>query len=96
MLPFPGFVAVFGAIAVSAGSPTTVNVTALLVPPKVVTVTVLAVSPAVAGIVKVAVTDAGLTAVMLAVTPVPDTVTAVAPVRLVPPRVTGMLAPCAP
>jgi len=32
----------------------------------------------------------------LTVTPVPDTVTAVAPVRLVPVRVTGTLAPCVP
>src|SRR6267143_334025 len=69
---------------------TTVNVTVLLVPPGVVTLTVLGPSAAVAPIAKFALTTVGFTTVTpLAVTPVPDTVTAVAPVRFVPVSITG-------
>ena len=74
----------------------TVNVTVLLVPPGVVTLTVLAPSAAVAAIVKVVVTVVEVTVKAPAVTPVPDTVTAVAPVRFVPVKVTATAAPWAP
>jgi len=68
----------------------TVKVTVLLVPPGVVTLTVLAEMVAVPEIVKFAVTVVELTTVKpLTVMPVPDTLIAVAPVRLVPVRVTG-------
>ncbi len=73
----------------------TVNVTVLLVPPGVVTLTVLAPSAAVAVMVKVVVTVVGVTVKAPAVTPVPDTVTAVAPVRFVPVKVTVPTVPCA-
>jgi len=73
----------------------TVNVTVLLVPPGVVTLTVLAPSAAVAAIVKVVVTVVAVTVKAPAVTPVPDTVTAVAPVRFVPVKVTVPVVPCA-
>jgi hypothetical protein len=85
---------VLGAIEVrvGVGGLTTVNGTVPLVPPGVVTLTFLAVSPAVVAIAKVAVTVVLLTAVTpLTVMPKPDTITAVAPVRLVPVRVTGTL-----
>jgi hypothetical protein len=82
-----------GATAVSVGG-RTVNVTVLLAPPGVVTLTVLAVAWAVAVMVKLAVTVVEFTTVIpLAVTPVPFTDTAEAPVRLVPVRVTEMVAP---
>src|SRR5256885_14260125 len=71
----------------------TVNVTVLLVPPGVVTLTVLAPSAAVAVMVKVVVTVVGVTVKAPAVTPVPDTVTAVAPVRFVPVKVTVPVVP---
>ena len=66
----------------------TVNATVLLVPPGVVTLTVLAESVAVAEMVKVVVIVVELTVKGPTVMPVPDTFTAVAPVRLVPDRVT--------
>ena len=70
---------------------TTVKVTPLLVPPGVVMVTVLAVCVALLKIENLAVTVVAFTTVMLeTVTPVPETVIAVAPVRLVPERVTGI------
>src|SRR2546423_5951414 len=76
---------------------TTVNVTVLLVPPGVVTLTVLAPSAAVAPIAKFALTVVAFTTVTPpAVTAVPDTVTAVAPVRFVPVSVTGSKGPGAP
>ena len=69
---------------------TTVNVTVLLVPPGLVTLTALAVSTAVAAIEKFALIVVAFTTVRpLTVMPPPGTVTAVAPVRLVPVRVTG-------
>jgi hypothetical protein len=84
-------------VNVAVGGLTTVNVSVLLVPPGAVTVTVLGVSPAVAVIVKFAVTVASFTTVTpLTVTPAPDTVTAVAPVKPVPVRVTGTTVPRAP
>ena len=73
----------------------TVNVAVLLVPPGVVTVTVLAPSAAVAVMVKVVATVVEVTVKAPAVTPVPDTVTAVAPVRFVPVKVTVPVVPCA-
>lgn len=86
-------VPVVGLIPVRIG-PSTVNVTALLVPPIVVMVTFLAVVAAVAVIEKVAVTDVSLTTVRLVTpTPPPGTVIAVAPVSPVPVRVTVMAAP---
>jgi hypothetical protein len=87
---------VFGAIEVSVGT-VTVNGTELLVAPVVVTVTVLAPNPALAEIAKLAVTVVSFTTVIpLIVTPPPDTVIAVVPVRPVPVRVTGMVAPRVP
>jgi len=83
-------------LSVPCGATTTVNVTVLLVPPGVVTLTVLAPSAAVAVIVKVAVTVVALDVMPLTVTPVPDTLTAVAPVRFVPVSVTGTEVPRAP
>lgn len=72
----------------------TVKFTVLLVPPGVVTLTVLVETVAVAEIVKVAVTVVELTTVMLLTPmPVPDTVTADVPVRLVPLSVTGTTVP---
>jgi hypothetical protein len=86
----------FGVTEASVG-PLTVNVTVLLVPPGAVTLTVLAVSPALAVIVKVAVTVVSFTTeIPLTVTPDPDTVTAVAPVRPLPVKVTGTLVPRTP
>jgi hypothetical protein len=86
-------VPVFGEIEVSTGTAAGVTVNApvrmLLVPPGVVTLTFLAVSAALPAIVKVAVTVVALTtAILLTVMPPPVTVTAVAPVRFVPVRVT--------
>src|SRR2546430_13424096 len=74
----------------------TVNVTVLLVPPGVVTLTVLAPSAAVGVMVKVVVTVVEVTVKAPAVTPVPDTITAGAPVRFVPVKVTATAAPLAP
>lgn len=72
----------------------TVKFTVLLVPPGVVTLTVLVETVAVPEIVKVAVTVVELTTVMLlTLMPVPDTVIADVPVRLVPLSVTGTTAP---
>jgi len=88
-----------GAIEVSVGAPgeVTVNVTVLLGPPGVVMVTVRAETVAVPAIVKVAVAVVALTTVRpLTVTPVPETATAVAPVRFVPVSVTGTLVPRTP
>jgi hypothetical protein len=83
-------------LSVGGGS-STVNATVPEVPPGVVTLTVLPVSAAPAGIAKVAVTEVELTTEMaLTVMSPPDTFTADAPVKLVPVRVTGTLAPCAP
>jgi hypothetical protein len=92
-------VPILGLIEVSVGSggAVTVNVTPLLVPPGVLMVTFLAVLFALAEMVKVIVTVVEFTTVgPLTVTPVPETVTAVAPVRLVPLSVTGTTAPCVP
>jgi hypothetical protein len=88
-----------GVIELSMGVPgtTTVNVTGVVVPAGEVTVTFLAVSAAVGEMVKVAVTVVSLTTAMpLTVMPPPDTLTAVAPVRLMPVRVTDSLVPRAP
>jgi hypothetical protein len=114
MVPF--FVVVFGATVVNSGlgaenvrvaslvvvGDVTVKFTEPLVPFGVVTVTVLVPVAAVEAIVKVASTTVLLTAPMpLTVIPLPDTVTAYAPVRFVPLRATftivGCVAvPCAP
>ena len=87
----------FGLIDVSV-APSTVNGTVLLAPPGVVTVTVLAVSAAVVEMVKVAFKVSALPKVTpLTVTPAPDTATADAPdMKLVPVRVTGIVAPRTP
>jgi len=78
-----------GETALRVGA-STVKVTELLVPPGVVTVTFRAVAPAVGAMTKVAVIVLSFTTVrLLTVTPAPETVMAVAPVRLVPLRVTG-------
>src|SRR2546430_8490949 len=69
----------------------TVNVTVLLVPAGVVTLTVLAERVAVFEIVKVVVTVVEVTVKAPTVIPVPDTFTAVAPVRFVPVKVTGTM-----
>jgi len=85
-----------GLIAVSVGAETiiTVNVTLLLVPLGVVTVTFLAPVAALPPMARLAVTEVALTTlILLAVTPVPDTLTALAPVRLVPVSVTGTVTP---
>jgi len=74
----------------------TVNVTVLLVPAGVVTLTVLAERVAVFVIVKVVVTVVEVTVKAPTVTPVPDTFTAVAPVRFVPVKVTGTMVPRVP
>jgi hypothetical protein len=67
-----------------------VNVTVLLGPPGVVTLTVWAPSVAVDVIVQFAVTVVAIGVPVIAqVTPLADTVTAVAPVRLVPVRVSA-------
>ena len=86
-----------GLIEVSVG-PCTVNVTVLVVPMGVVTLTVLAPVVALAVITQLALTvvAVGGGAMMVHVTPVPDTVTSVAPVRLVPVRVTGTVVPRTP
>jgi hypothetical protein len=81
---------------VGAGGVVTVNVTALLVPPAATTVTFLVARGALAAIVKVAVTVVAFTTdTLLTVIPLvnPDIFTAVAPVRLVPVRVTGTAVP---
>src|SRR2546427_3335034 len=83
-------------VNVPCGAATTVNVTVLLVPPGVVTLTVLAPSVAVAVMVKVVVTVVEVEVKAPAVTPLPDTVTAVAPVRFVPVKVPGTSVPRAP
>jgi hypothetical protein len=88
---------VVGLIEVKLG-PLTVNVTELLAPPGVVTVTVRALSVAEFVIVNVAVTcvPAPFADTPLAVTPEPEIVTAVAPTRPVPVRVTGNVVPLIP
>jgi hypothetical protein len=84
-------------VRVGGGGATTVKVTLLLVPPGVVTLTVLAEVVAVPEIVKFAVTVVGFTTVRaLTVIPVPETVIALVPVRLVPVRVTGTSVPRTP
>jgi hypothetical protein len=89
-----------GAIEVSVGAATdefTVNVTVLLVPTGVVTLTVWAPVVALAAIVQVALTEVAVgVPVIVQVTPLADTFTAVAPVRLVPVRVTAGAVPCVP
>ncbi len=87
--PVAGRVAELGEIERSVG-PTTVNVTVLLVPPGVVTLTVLALFVAEDEIWKVALIDvpAVFTVKVVTVMPLPDTVTAEAPVRLLPVSVT--------
>jgi hypothetical protein len=72
----------------------TVKFTVLLVPPGVVTLMALVETVTVPEIVKVAVTVVELTTVtLLTLTPVPDTVTADVPVRLVPLSVTATTVP---
>ena len=79
------------------GGGTTVKFTVPEVPVVVVTLTVRAVCAAVPEIAKVAVIVVGLTTVTpLTVIPVPETFTVGVPAKLVPVRVTGTLAPCAP
>ena len=81
-------------VNVGAGGAVTVKVTGLLTPPGVETVTFLAVVAAVTAIVNVAVTEVALTGTrLLTVIPAPDTLTAKAPVRFVPVRVTGTTVP---
>jgi len=77
-------------------APVTVNVTVLVVPPGVTTATVLAPSPAPLAMVKFAVTCVSSTTVKPDTVTPPDTFTAVAPVRPVPVRDTGTVAPRAP
>src|SRR5256886_2976208 len=74
----------------------TVNVTVLLGPAGVVTLTVLAERVAVFEIVKVVVTVVEVTVKAPTVIPVPDTFTAVAPVRFVPVKVTETMVPRVP
>lgn len=81
-------------VSVGGGGAVTVNVTALVTPPGVETVTFLAVVAAALLMVKVAVTEVALTTSrLLTVTPVPVMLTAKAPVRFVPVRVTGTAVP---
>ena len=84
-----------GLIEVSVG-PCTVNVTVLVVPMGVVTLTVLAPVVAAAVMAQFALTVVAVDVMPVHVTRVPDTVTAVAPVRLVPVRVTGTVVPRTP
>lgn len=96
----------FGLIEARVGVPglTTVKATGLLVPAGVVIVTFLAVSVAVGEMVSVVVAISErppgppptVTTGAVAVTPPPETVTAVAPAKLVPLSVTGTLVPLAP
>jgi hypothetical protein len=82
-----------GAMEVSVGL-CTVNVMALVTPVGVVTVTFRAPAVAPAAMTKLAVTVVAVgVPVMVAVTLVPDTVTAEAPARLVPVRVTATVVP---
>jgi hypothetical protein len=82
-----------GVIPVSVG-PFTVNVTALVVPFGVTTLTFLTIVAAVVVMAQLAVTVVTVgVPVMVQVTPVPETVTAVAPVRPFPVMVTGTVAP---
>jgi hypothetical protein len=103
----PVLVVVLAVVVVNAGlgpekvtvAPVTLNATALLAPVGVETVTLRGPCAAPFVIVQfavrlVAVLGAG--PVIVQVTPVPDTFTVVATVRLVPPRVTGTMAPLAP
>jgi hypothetical protein len=83
---------VVGVMEVSDG-PSTVKVTVPLVPPPVVTVTVRAVSAAAAVMTQFALAVVAVVVVTVHVTPVPDTVTAAVPVRLVPVRVTATVVP---
>ena len=101
----PVFVVPLAGVVVNAGVGTgivtvaavTVKVTLPVFPIGVVTLTVLAVCAAPDVIVKVALIVVELTTVRApTVTPVPDTVTVVAPVRLVPVSVTGTLLPIVP
>ena len=95
-VPVAGCVAEFGLIEVSV-APCTVNGTVLLVPPAVVMLTVLAVSAAVVEMVKVAVAViASPTVRPLTVIPVPETLMALAPLKLVPVNVTGTAVPRTP
>jgi hypothetical protein len=74
-----------------------VNVTVFVVPAGVTTLTLRAVAAAAVVIVQFAVTVVAVgVPVMGQVTPVPETLTAVAPVRLVPVRVTGTVVPRTP
>jgi hypothetical protein len=83
--------------SVAAGGLTTVNVTVPVVPIGVVTETFLAVRLALAAMTQFALTVVAVgVPVMVQVTFVPDAVTAVAPVRLVPVSVTGTVVPRAP
>lgn len=81
-------------VIVGPGGAVTVNVTALLVPPGVTTVTFLA--PAVPAITQFAVTVVAVGVPVIVQVLPPDTFTAVAPVRLVPVRVTGTVVPLTP
>jgi hypothetical protein len=79
-------------VSVGAGGLTTVNVTLFVIPMSVVTLTFLAERVAPVEIAKVAVTVVSFTTVtLLTVIPLPETLTAVAPVRPAPARVTGTL-----
>jgi hypothetical protein len=91
--PVVGLIAVrLGAVALM-----TAKFTVPLVPPGVMTATVYAPIGAVAATARLAVAVVALVTLKpLTVTPVPDTARAVAPVRLVPVRVMGTMAPCAP
>jgi hypothetical protein len=85
-----------GAIEVSVG-PCTVNVTPLLVPIGAVTVTVWAPSVAAAVMAQFAVRLVAVgVPVIEQVTPVPETLTAVTPARLLPASVTGTVVPRTP
>ena len=94
MLPLAGCVAVFGLIEVNVG-PTTVNVTALLVPPGVLTVMLWGPSAVEDPRLSVARTVVSFTAAKFVtlILGEPGAFTAVAPVRPVPVRVTLTLVP---
>ena len=84
-------------VSVGGGGAVTVNATGLVIPPGVDTVTFRTVVAAVTLTVKFAVTVVSLTTTMLlTVTPVPEMLTAKAPVRFVPVRVTGTTVPLSP
>lgn len=77
-------------------APSTVNASVLVVPIGVVTVTVLPPDPAPTAIAQFALTVVAVEVIPVQATLVPEKVTKVAPVRLVPVRVTGTVVPRTP